>query len=111
MNEAQRKYISFCAIQKDSIRTSFDKIGISYTENRVEERLIRLHEKEYLQLRKDMEDRRTDYETVNSLCMAMMQRKDLIKEAIDFLKVSKDKEGCILTNRAFMKKLEKLIGQ
>lgn len=100
----------FMTEKRDIIRTALSNRGVSYTEKSVDDRLIRIHADEYYKLKSESDDAKTNHEIVENLLMAMYQRKDLIKEYINYLRVSTEKEGCILNNKQFINQLKKSLG-
>lgn len=100
----------FMSEKRDIIRTTLQNNGVSITEKMIEDRVSRVHAEDIFKLREDMENDKINLETTESLLMAMFQRKDLIKEFMNYLRSNCEKEGCILTNKAFIRKLEKQFG-
>jgi hypothetical protein len=110
VHKKKDKVERFMSEKRDIIRTTLQNNGVSVTEKMVEDRVSRVHAEELYKLKDELDNDKINLETTESLLMAMFQRKDLIKEYMTYLRSNCEKEGCILSNKAFIKRLEKQLG-
>lgn len=110
LNSITRRYDEFIAEKRDLVFQKFKELGISATQQNVEDRVFRTFKQECSDLRKEYDDIKLNFDTATNIKYALIQRKDYLKSLIEYFNCKKEIEPCIMANKSFARKILAVIG-
>jgi hypothetical protein len=96
----------YWSTKSDIIRRNLKVKGISFTEKMVEDTLMHMYGEEYKQVKLVYDDLKSDYDLISNLLGVMYVRRDLLKYLLEHLRITIDKNDCLLMNKEFQKYLQ-----
>lgn len=110
-NSIERRYSHFLSEKRDLVFEKFKSVGVSATQLNIEDRVVRTFKQEFLDLKREYDEAKLNLDTANNIKSALFQRKEYLKSLADFFNTKHEAESCIMTNKAFVRRLISKLGE
>ncbi len=107
LSQVSRQYEHQIEVFRDAVQDSLKKRAISTTESIVRAKVEALYGDNLQPMREKKDALRVEFECVQDLYYAMMQRKDILVQIIDRWKFKDEYESCLLKNKEFIQAIRR----
>jgi len=108
-NNIDLEFEKFMADRRVSVKKNLDKNSVkNITKDGIDNQVIAIYQEEYSKLKEKHNQAKLNSDLCLDLRMIMFQRKDIIYSLIEYLKVQKDRESCVINSKEF---IEKILGR
>lgn len=108
-NKIDLEFEKFMADRRVSVKKNLDKNSVkNITKDGIDNQVIAIYQEEYSKLKEKHNQAKLNSDLCLDLRMIMFQRKDIIYSLIEYLKVQKDRESCVINSKEF---IEKILGR